>query len=129
MELSEILSVCGVSGIISGLVGVLIAVFLKRPLEKRVKDSETASARVEAQNTATMLGVQALLRDRLLQAFNHYLAKGWIGAGDRDNIENMYTQYETLGPNNVISDIYDQVRALPSIPPEAQPMAAHAVAN
>jgi hypothetical protein len=129
MELSEILSVCGVSGIISGLVGVLIAVFLKRPLEKRVKDSETASARVEAQNTATMLGVQALLRDRLLQAFNHYLAKGWIGAGDRDNIENMYTQYETLGPNNVISDIYDQVRALPSIPPEAQPMVAHAVAN
>jgi hypothetical protein len=127
MELSEILSVCGVSGIISGLVGVLIAVFLKRPLEKRVKDSETASARVEAQNTATMLGVQALLRDRLLQAFNHYLAKGWIGAGDRDNIENMYTQYETLGPNNVISDIYDQVRALPSIPPEAQPMVAHAM--
>ena len=127
MELSQILSVCGVSGIISGLVGVLIAVFLKRPLEKRVQNSEDASARVEAQNQATMLGVQALLRDRLLQAFNHYLAKGWIGAGDRDNIDNMYVQYEALGPNNVISDIYNQVRALPSIPPEAQPMAAHAV--
>jgi len=127
MELSQILSVCGVSGIISGLVGVLIAVFLKRPLEKRVKDSEEASARVEAQNKATMLGVQALLRDRLLQAFNHYLARGWISAGDRDNVENMYTQYETLGPNNVISDIYNQVRALPSIPPEAHPVEAHAV--
>lgn len=129
MELSQILSVCGVSGIISGLVGVLIAVFLKRPLEQRVKKSEDASARVEAQNKATMLGVQALLRDRLLQAFSHYLARGWISAGDRDNIENMYTQYEALGPNNVISDIYNQVRALPSIPPEAQPMAAHAVAQ
>lgn len=127
MELSQILSVCGVSGIISGLVGVLIAVFLKRPLEQRVKKSEDASARVEAQNRATMLGVQALLRDRLLQAFGHYLARGWISAGDRDNIENMYTQYEALGPNNVISDIYNQVRALPSIPPEAQPMAAHAI--
>lgn len=129
MELSQILSVCGVSGIISGLVGVLIAVFLKRPLEQRVKKSEDASARVEAQNRATMLGVQALLRDRLLQAFGHYLARGWISAGDRDNIENMYTQYEALGPNNVISDIYNQVRALPSIPPEAQPMAAHAIAQ
>ena len=127
MELSQILSVCGVSGIISGLVGVLIAVFLKRPLEKRVKESEDANARVEAQNKATMLGVQALLRDRLLQAFNHYLARGWISAGDRDNVENMYTQYETLGPNNVISDIYNQVRALPSIPPEAHPVEAHAV--
>ena len=127
MELSQILSVCGVSGIISGLVGVLIAVFLKRPLEKRVTESEAANKRVEAQNEATMLGVQALLRDRLLQAFNFYLSRGYITAGERDNVENMYTQYEALGPNNVIHDIYDQVRALPSIPPETQPMAAHAV--
>jgi len=129
MELSQILSVCGVSGIISGLVGVLIAVYLKRPLEKRVKESEDSAARVEAQNKATMLGVQALLRDRLLQAFSHYLARGWISASDRDNIDNMYTQYESLGENNVISDIYNQVRALPSIPPEAQPVTAHAFAQ
>ena len=129
MDLAQILSVCGVSGIISGLVGVLIAVFLKRPLEKRVSESEAANARVEAQNTATMLGVQALLRDRLLQAFNHYLARGWIGADDRANIDNMYVQYEALGENNVISDIYNQVRALPSIPPDAAPMAAHAMAQ
>ena len=127
MDLPQILSVCGVSGIISGLVGVLIAVYLKRPLERRVSENETASARVEAQNKATMLGVQALLRDRLLQAFNHYLARGWIGASERDNIDNMYTQYESLGENNVISDIYNQVRALPSIPPDSHPMAAHAV--
>lgn len=126
MDLAQILSVCGVSGIVSGLVGVLIAVFLKRPLEKRVKENEDANARVEAQNTATMLGVQALLRDRLLQAFNFYLAKGWIGADDRSNIDNMYVQYEALGENNVISDIYNQVRALPSIPPDGHPMEAHA---
>ena len=127
MEIYQILSVCGVSGIVSGVVGVLIAVFLKRPLERRVTENEATSARVEAQNAATMLGVQALLRDRLLQAFSHYLARGWIGADDRSNIENMYIQYEALGENNVISDIYNQVRALPSIPPEAQPMAAHAM--
>lgn len=127
MELSQILSVCGVSGIISGLVGVLIAVFLKRPLEKRVKDSEDASARVEAQNKATQLGVQALLRDRLLQAFNFYLARGWISAGERDNVDNMYVQYEALGENNVISDIYNQVRALPSISPGSHPQEAHAI--
>ena len=127
MELEQILSICGTSGLISGIVGVLIAVFLKRPLEKRVKNSEDASARVEAQNKATQLGVQALLRDRLLQAFEHYLARGWIAAGERDNIDNMYKQYEALGPNNVISDIYNQVRALPSIAPEAHPMEAHAI--
>lgn len=129
MELAQILSVCGTSGIISGLVGVLIAVFLKRPLEKRVKNSEDTSARVEEQNKATQLGVQALLRDRLLQAFEYYLARGWISAGERDNVDNMYKQYEALGENNVISDIYNDVRALPAISPETKPMAAHAVAQ
>lgn len=127
MEIYQILSVCGVSGIVSGAVGVLIAVFLKRPLEKRVKSNEEANARVEEQNKATMLGVQALLRDRLLQAFDHYLARGWIGADDRSNIENMYKQYEALGENNVISDLYDKVRALPAIAPGAKPIAAHAM--
>jgi hypothetical protein len=125
--METILGICGTSGIVSGIVGVLIAVFLKRPLEKRVKNSEDANSRVEAQNKATMLGVQALLRDRLLQAFNFYLARGWIEASERDNVDNMYTQYESLGENNVISDIYNQVRALPSIPPKSKPMAAHAV--
>lgn len=129
MELYQILSICGVSGIVSGVVGVLIAVFVKRPLEKRVTEGEQANARVEAQNKATMLGVQALLRDRLLQAFSFYLARGWISAGERDNVDNMYVQYEALGPNNVIHDIYNQVRELPSIPPASQPMAAHAVAQ
>jgi hypothetical protein len=129
MELQQILSICGVSGIVSGLVGVLIAVFLKRPLERRVQENEAASQRVEEQNNATMLGVQALLRDRLIQDFNFYLARGWIEAGERDNIDNMYTQYEALGPNNVISDIYNQVRMLPSIPPESHPVSAHAVAQ
>ena len=127
MELSQILSVCGVSGIVSGLVGVLIAVFLKRPLENRVQQNEAANRRMEEQNTATMLGVQALLRDRLLQAFEHYLARGWISAGERDNVDNMYVQYEALGPNNVISDIYNQVRALPSIEPGSHPIGAHAI--
>ena len=117
MELSQILSVCGVSGIISGLVGVLIAVYLKRPLEKRVTDAEAANARVEAQNTATMLGVQALLRDRLLQAYRHYAHQGWACYDDKQNVLNMYTQYEALGPNSVMDQYHAKFMALPDEQP------------
>ena len=78
---------------------------------------------------AIKLGLQALLRDRLLQAFNFYLARGWISASERDNVDNMYVQYEALGQNNVISDIYHQVRELPSIPPASHPVEAHAIAQ
>ena len=99
----------GIPGLIAGLIG-----FVRLQIKA---------------NKAMRLAVQAMLRDRLLQAFNHYLARGWIGADDRSNIDNMYVQYEALGPNNVISDIYNQVRALPTIPPDSQPVAAHAMAQ
>jgi hypothetical protein len=125
MNTYQILSLCGVPA----LIGIAIAFLIQKPLEKRVKTAEDNQATQESQQKAIMLGVQALLRDRLLQAFSFYLARGWIGTGERDNVDNMYVQYEALGPNNVISDIYNQVRALPSIPPEARPMEAHAVAQ
>lgn len=68
---------------------------------------------LEAQNKATMLGVQALLRDRLLQAFKHYISQGYADYSDRDNVRNMYEQYETLGPNSVMNDLYEQFTELP----------------
>lgn len=128
MDLYQILMVCGVSGIISGLVGVLIAVFLKRPLERRVEQQEQAQARqrnearvtqekLEAQNKATQLGVQALLRDRLLQAFDHYHSKGWASYDERENVHNMYTQYEALGPNSVMDHMYESFTSLPDHAP------------
>lgn len=68
---------------------------------------------MEAQNKATMLGVQALLRDRLLQAFKHYISQGYADYNDRENVKNMYVQYEALGPNSVMSDLYEQFTELP----------------
>lgn len=126
MSTDQILSVLGVSGIVSSIVGVLIAVFLKRPLEKRVQESERKAeaarkqqAQIEAQNTATMLGVQALLRDRLLQSFRYYHDKGWADYDERANIENMYVQYEALGPNSVMNKMHEKFVNLPDNPPAA----------
>lgn len=125
MSTYQILSLCGVPA----LIGIVIAFLIQKPLEKRVKTAEDNQATQKSQQKAIMLGVQALLRDRLLQAFSFYLARGWIGADDRANIDNMYVQYEALGENNVISDIYNQVRALPTIKPDSNPVAAHAMAQ
>ena len=125
MSTYQILSLCGVPA----LIGIAIAFLIQKPLEKRVKTAEENQATQESQQKAIMLGVQALLRDRLLQAFSFYLSRGWIGADDRANIDNMYIQYEALGENNVISDIYNQVRALPTIKPDSHPVAAHAMAQ
>jgi hypothetical protein len=63
-----------------------------------------------------MLGVQAFLRDRLLQGYRHYIAKGWADYDDRENMENIYKQYHALGANGIMDDLRAQFRNLPSQP-------------
>ena len=82
-------------------------------IEEQQKEIKKQNEQLEAQNKATMLGVQALLRDRLLQAFKHYISQGYADYTDRQNVQNMYVQYEALGPNSVMSDLYEQFSNLP----------------
>ena len=82
-------------------------------IERQQEEIKKQNDILEAQNKATMLGVQALLRDRLLQAFKQYLSQGYAEYGDRENVKNMFTQYETLGPNSVMDDLYKQFTDLP----------------
>lgn len=114
MSLFQILSLAGVPT----LVGIIIALVIKRPLERRVQEAEAAQATQRTQSGAIMLGVQALLRDRLLQGYRHYIAQGWACYEDRQNLENMYTQYEALGPNSVMDQLHDQFTHLPEQNPQ-----------
>ena len=109
MTAYQILTLCGVPT----LVGIIIALIIKRPLEKRVAESEENQKKQEKQNEAIMLGVQALLRDRLLQAYRHYNKQGWADYNDKSNIENIYLQYEALGPNGIMHDMHEKFKQLP----------------
>ena len=64
-------------------------------------------------------GVQALLRDRLLQGYKYYRAQGWADEDDRTNLENVYIQYHNLGANGVMDDLRDKFLALPPDPPKS----------
>lgn len=61
-------------------------------------------------------GVQAILRDRLYQSYNHFVEKGYAPLYARENFENMYQQYHKLGKNGVMDDIRDKFFELPSDP-------------
>lgn len=66
------------------------------------------------ENNALKAGVQALLRDRIIQAYNHYTEKGWMPIYARDSLNACYNSYEALGENGVIDDLMKQLRALPN---------------
>ena len=123
MSVFQWLSIAGIPGLIVLIGGIIINRALKKRDQKReetvaeyeAKQEEIRkqNEKMEAQNKATMLGVQALLRDRLLQAFRHYISLGFAEYSDRENVKNMYENYEALGPNSVMEDLYEQFTSLP----------------
>lgn len=109
----EIIKLFGVSSIVSALVLLVINRSLKKRDEKQ-EEIQAQNVEMEKQNKAIMLGVQAILRDRLLQGYRHYIDKGWADYDDRENMENIYKQYHALGANGVMDDMRNQFRRLPS---------------
>ncbi len=93
MTVYQWMCVLGIPGMLTGLVGFI-----------RVQMS---------QNRAMKLAVQAILRDRLLQGYKHYLEKGWADLDDRGNLENVWKQYHALGGNGDMNDLRNTFRHLP----------------
>lgn len=59
-------------------------------------------------------GVQAMLRDRLRYLYKSYERNGYVDIDDREDWENMYQQYHTLGKNGVMDNIRQKLLALPT---------------
>ena len=77
-----------------------------RTIHKEIKEGM-------AERQALKLGLQALLRDRLIEAYGYYTNTGCLPVHVRDNLLNMYHQYHSLGANGVIDDLMDTLFALP----------------
>lgn len=59
-------------------------------------------------------GVQALLRDRLIQSCEHYLDQGAVPVYGMENIDQMYSAYHTLGGNGAVTKLVCEARYLPT---------------
>lgn len=84
----------------SGILGIITKLLLER-----MKKGEQKQHALE-------LGVQALLRDRMIEQYEKYKNTG-CPVYVKDNFENMWKQYEALGANGVMSDIHNKFMNLP----------------
>ena len=126
MKLYEWLCLLGVPTII----GFLWTALVNRRIKAHERREEVARMEAEEENRlakeraelllkqqqAVMLGIQALLRDRLRQGYQHYMAKGWANYEDRRDMENLYEQYHVLGQNGAMDDMREAFLALPYAP-------------
>ena len=102
-----------VSALISAMVTIILGIIIKRPLEKRADAAEKLANEERLKQEAVMTGVQAMLRDRLLQGYRFYEEKGFAEYDDRSNMENMYKAYHNLGKNGVMDDMHHKFMQLP----------------
>lgn len=61
-------------------------------------------------------GVQALLRDRLYNMYDKYMDKGYAPIWAKENFENLYLQYHSLGKNGVMDEKREKFLDLPDKP-------------
>lgn len=59
-------------------------------------------------------GVQALLRARMIDDYNKWMEKGYAPIYVRQNFENCWEQYHSLGKNGVMDDLHNKFLELPT---------------
>lgn len=77
--------------------------FVIKKLEKKVNEQE-----------AVKMGVQALLRDRIIQTYTHYNEMGFCPIYARENINALVKEYYNLGGNGVVHSLMDKLDELPT---------------
>lgn len=59
-------------------------------------------------------GLVALLRNELIRCYREYETKGEMSILDKENIEDMFIQYENLGGNGTVKKMYTELLELPT---------------
>ena len=69
-------------------------------------------------DTALEKGVQCLLRAEIISMYKEYQHKGYCPIYAKESLKRMYEAYHNLGGNDVATELYSKVLALPEEPKE-----------
>ena len=97
---------------IQGAVVAILTIVINKTTGKIEKNAEEN----RKETGAIKDGVKALLKDRLLQGYKHYICDvGYADEHDRENLENVYKQYHALKGNGDMKDLRKTFRRLPFV--------------
>lgn len=77
----------------------------------------TVSARLKVEhekNEAIAEGVQSLLRESIVGNYNRYVDRGYCPIYAKESIKKVYHAYHDLGGNDVATELYKKLLAMPS---------------
>lgn len=73
-----------------------------RTVSARLKEEQT-------KNEAISNGVQALLREAIVSAYNKYNDRGYMPIYAKESLKKAYKAYSALGGNDVASELYNKM--------------------
>lgn len=98
-----------------GIVAASIAaVYRHLRTKQKQQEAEQAArqAELEKRQKAIEEGMQAILRDRILEAYYHYHKRGNITLHGLENVEKMFSAYSGLNGNGTVPHLVDYMREL-----------------
>lgn len=97
--------------------GVILAV-TNAELAKFRREREADKADAEEKSKALADGVQSLLRQSIVADYNKYSDRGYCPIYAKESIKRAYKAYHTLDGNDVATELYKKILAMPEEPPE-----------
>lgn len=98
MTTTQILTLCGVPAISAAFILYVV---------RRLHDNRKRIKALEA-------GVQALLRSQMISSYDKWTGRGFAPIWAKDNFQNCWKQYHSLGANGVMDGIHDEFMDLPT---------------
>lgn len=88
-----------------GIPTLIIGLF--KYLHVQIRESRSESKSLKS-------GIQALLRSQMIAEYNKWSERGYAPIYARENFENCWRQYHSLGANGVMDDIHEKFLQLPT---------------
>lgn len=101
--LDQIARVAGAIVTVSAALAICVKPIRLRVINKLTRDDAARAA------------IRALLRQQIIDACDKAREQGGMIFYQRENLHDMFTQYEALGGNHGIKDIVDEVLELPTV--------------
>lgn len=98
-----------VVNIVSGLILAACTYTLNKTRTEREKERKEGKAKEKAISD----GLQALLRESIVSAYNKYSDRGFCPIYAKESIKKAYICYAALGGNDVATELYHKILAMP----------------
>ena len=95
----------------SGIVLAICTYTINKARDDRRSEKEKANEKDQALSD----GVQALLRESIVTAYNKYSDKGFCPIYAKESLKKAYKSYAALGGNDVATGLYHKLLAMPEI--------------